>query len=110
MFNTSELLGGPAPSNFAFLFVDPNTNFPLFDTTDPSAADYLFRVTIYGAGYVLDKPDCATLNSPATTCLNVVSGNNGEVSLDVEDAAAGRAAAVRFRARRNRRAGLAPQA
>ena len=35
MFNTSELLGGPAPSNFAFLFVDPNTNFPLFDTTDP---------------------------------------------------------------------------
>ena len=41
-------------------------------------------MTIYGAGYVLDKPDCATLNSPATTCLNVFSGNNGEVSLDVE--------------------------
>lgn len=83
-FTTTELFGGVAPANFSFLFVDPSTNFPLFGTSDPTTLDYLFRVTIYGAGYVLDKSDCATLNSPANTCLNVFSANNGEVSADVE--------------------------
>ncbi|MBN8986941.1 MAG: NF038129 family PEP-CTERM protein [Rhizobiales bacterium] len=47
-FTPTNNFTGVQPTGFSGLFVDPNTNFQLFPTTDPSGADVLFLLTIDG--------------------------------------------------------------